>query len=235
MEIVQRFAPNTMGRDFVLGDIHGCFGQLSQALERVGFDPSADRCFSVGDLVDRGPDSPAALNWLEFPWFHACLGNHDEMALSAAQGTADLLWWVTLNGGAWWLRATQTTRQRFRTALAALPLVLELETEYGCIGIVHADVPAGQSWPEFLRALERDDSDARQTALWGRARADGLSREPVAGIERVVCGHTITPDHRIHVVGNVWMIDTGAFLPDGHLTLLPVARLFGEPAADTTV
>jgi len=233
MEVVRRFAANPVGRDFIVGDIHGCFERLSKALERVDFDPARDRCFSVGDLVDRGPDSPAALQWLARPWFHACLGNHDDMALEAAAGRGDVLWWVALNGGAWWLKADAASRERFRAALTGLPLVQELQTPQGRIGLVHADVPAGQSWPEFLRALEDGDEDARQTALWGRARAGGAIRQPVAGIDRVVCGHTITPDHRIHVVGNVWMIDTGAFLPDGHLTLLPVSRLFGELPVDT--
>ena len=52
-----RFAQNTVGRDFAVGDIHGCFTELQRGLEAIGFDPSTDRLFSVGDLVDRGPES----------------------------------------------------------------------------------------------------------------------------------------------------------------------------------
>ena len=33
-----RFARNVVGRDFAVGDIHGCFGHLSRALEAIGFD-----------------------------------------------------------------------------------------------------------------------------------------------------------------------------------------------------
>lgn len=52
---------NRRGRDIAVGDVHGHFQRLQQALDAVGFDPAIDRLFSVGDLVDRGPDSEQAL------------------------------------------------------------------------------------------------------------------------------------------------------------------------------
>ena len=51
---VKRFAANTAGRDFAVGDIHGHFTRLQSALDKAGFEPSVDRLFSVGDLIDRG-------------------------------------------------------------------------------------------------------------------------------------------------------------------------------------
>ena len=63
-EILQHFARNTHGRDFVVGDIHGCFDLLQQALDEAAFNPDRDRLFSVGDLIDRGPQSPQVLLWL---------------------------------------------------------------------------------------------------------------------------------------------------------------------------
>ena len=54
-ELVRRFAPNTAGRDFVVGDIHGCFDALGDEMDRIRFDPAVDRMFSVGDLVESGP------------------------------------------------------------------------------------------------------------------------------------------------------------------------------------
>lgn len=39
------------------GDIRGCFNRLQAGLELLGFDPDKDRLFSVGDLVDWGPES----------------------------------------------------------------------------------------------------------------------------------------------------------------------------------
>jgi hypothetical protein len=50
---VLRLPANTRGRDFVVGDIHGTFYVLEQALAAVGFDPARDRVICVGDLIDR--------------------------------------------------------------------------------------------------------------------------------------------------------------------------------------
>ncbi len=50
---------NQAGRDFVVGDVHGCFRTLECALLEIEFDPSRDRLFGVGDLVNRGPHRDA--------------------------------------------------------------------------------------------------------------------------------------------------------------------------------
>lgn len=72
---------NTQGTDYVLGDLHGCYSLLQEALDQVNFDPARDRVFSVGDLVDRGPDSLKCLQLLKQPWFYAVLGNHELMLM----------------------------------------------------------------------------------------------------------------------------------------------------------
>ena len=69
-EAVLRFGLNEDGRDFVVGDIHGMFQHLTELLEQIEFDEGSDRLFSVGDLVDRGPESHRALEWLDKPWFY---------------------------------------------------------------------------------------------------------------------------------------------------------------------
>ena len=73
--------PNTHGRDFVVGDIHGMLSLLTQLLQDVRFDASTDRLFSTGDLVDRGEDSRGALMLLKEPWFFPVRGNHEDMLL----------------------------------------------------------------------------------------------------------------------------------------------------------
>lgn len=83
-EAMPRFARNVAGRDFAVGDIHGCFSYLERSLEVIGFDEGVDRLFSVGDLVDRGPESDQVLTWLGKPWFHAICGNHEVMAIGSA-------------------------------------------------------------------------------------------------------------------------------------------------------
>lgn len=224
------FELNRSGRDWVVGDLHGCFAQLGRLLDEAEFDPANDRLFSVGDLIDRGPNSAAVLDWLALPWFHACRGNHEEMLLGAANDPFDEATWVSLNGGAWWLDLDAATRAAIRQACERLPYALEVSTRWGTVGIVHAEVPAASSWQEFVDHLERGDLRAAQTALWSRERlARGLD-SAIEGIDRVVCGHTILKDGRVRVLGNVWHIDTGGFLQQGNphfgLTLLPLDRLF---------
>jgi serine/threonine protein phosphatase 1 len=229
--IVQRYGRNSRGRDFVVGDIHGCFELLRQAMDEVDFSPRNDRLFSVGDLIDRGPQSTETLEWLGRPWFHPCLGNHEEMALQSLHDNEVLLNWVLFNGAEWWLELDNNSRLKYISAFGQLPVAMEIETRQGRVGIVHADVPGGLSWPDFLDALEGGDNAMREIALWGRRRAEGLVTAPVEGIDRLVCGHTITTDRRIHRRANVWFIDTGAFLSaieNGHLSLLSLDSLFQD-------
>ncbi len=230
-EVVQRYGPNSQGRDFVVGDIHGCYDALRRALEKVDFAPETDRLFSVGDLIDRGPQSLETLNWLSQPWFHACIGNHEDMALRSPSDEDIMLSWRILNGGQWWMTLDTETRAEYLSALRQLPVAMEIETTRGRAGIVHADIPEGLTWQSFLRALKSGDSSARETALWSRRRADGLVTTAVDGIDLVVCGHTITQDRAVHRQANVWFIDTGAFLCDtagSHLTLVRLTSLFRD-------
>ncbi|MBU2773296.1 hypothetical protein HMI48_05070 [Acidithiobacillus ferrooxidans] len=75
-------ASNPEGRDFVVGDLHGCRAMLDTLLAHARFDLAKDRLFSVGDLVDRGPDSIGCLELLRESWFFPVLRNHDAMLLA---------------------------------------------------------------------------------------------------------------------------------------------------------
>lgn len=99
---IARHEANTTGRDFIVGDLHGCVEHLRVLLRHVEFDESKDRLFSVGDLVDRGPDSPGSLELLRQPhagscglrqvqpWFYPVMGNHDAMLLAVLMEYAGL-------------------------------------------------------------------------------------------------------------------------------------------------
>ena len=66
------------GRDWVVGDVHGCFTTLREALRAIDFEHGRDRVFSVGDLIDRDPNSIEALEWLAGERFEAVvMGNHE--------------------------------------------------------------------------------------------------------------------------------------------------------------
>ena len=222
---IGRFDINVRGRDFIVGDIHGMFSYLETLLGQVGFNPNEDRLFSVGDLVDRGPESRDALEWLKQPWFHACRGNHEQFALdSGDKEQLDL--WVNYNGGDWWLDLTAAEHEVFKQVFATMPLAMELETSSGMVGIVHADTPPMLSWDSFMSLLESGDEDALFYAIWSRTRVSGEVTAPVEGkMERIYCGHT--PTKEAVQVGNVYYIDTGAVYAhegyqDARLTMVQV-------------
>lgn len=84
--VVCRHPVNDVGRDFVVGDLHGCVDALRYLLHEIGFDGARDRLFSVGDLVARGTDSLAAIDLIDKPWFYPVLGNHEDSLIAVATG-----------------------------------------------------------------------------------------------------------------------------------------------------
>lgn len=217
--LVKRVGRNTQGRDFIVGDIHGHFKKLSAKLGEVGFDPDeGDRLFSVGDLVDRGPESESVLQWLARPWFFPVAGNHEDMAVRWPNGNMDAGLYMR-NGGTWNVTKTRDESLQYADALAMLPIAIELETSRGLIGIVHADCPCDR-WQEFTALLETPDisrsrlKDIISSAQWDRMRLElpGL-RGPIAGVRAVVVGHT--PQQEPTWSDNVLYIDTGGWHPSG--------------------
>ena len=64
-------------RTIVVGDIHGCYDELMDLLDKVGFE-SSDRLICVGDLVTKGPKEREVLQlFMTDPRLSTVLGNHD--------------------------------------------------------------------------------------------------------------------------------------------------------------
>lgn len=224
--MIKSFQRNLVGRDLIVGDIHGAFTKLQETLDAVGFDPARDRLFSVGDLVDRGPESEAALEWLAKPWFHAVCGNHEQMAIDAATGLFDRGMYLS-NGGAWFMVLPKPHQNWIAEQFGKLPIAIELETAAGLVGIVHADCPT-DNWLQLREALAGDNAVMfSNMCMWSRDRIASGFPGGIDGVLAVVVGHT--PVERWTSLGNVIYIDTGAWLPPHHgdrgFTLLDAATL----------
>ena len=86
----------------IVGDVHGCFDELLELLDRLGYAVTVDgdRCIVsppegrklvfVGDLVDRGPGTPAVLRlvstMVEAGQAFCVPGNHDVKLVKALKG-----------------------------------------------------------------------------------------------------------------------------------------------------
>jgi bis(5'-nucleosyl)-tetraphosphatase (symmetrical) len=73
---------------YLVGDLQGCCSPLERLLQTVGFSPSRDQLYVLGDLVNRGPDSLGVLRRLRGLGASATclLGNHDLHLLAVAHG-----------------------------------------------------------------------------------------------------------------------------------------------------
>ncbi len=80
------------GRTIAIGDIHGCSAALTALLDAICPGPE-DVVVTLGDYINRGPDSPGGLDLL-ISLAGRCrmvplLGNHEEMLLSALRLSAE--------------------------------------------------------------------------------------------------------------------------------------------------
>lgn len=239
---IMRHAINTEGRDFVVSDVHGTYTVVAAALNGVGFDWKRDRLFSVGDLVDRGPESRRALAFMRNPRIWPNRGNHEDLFLEMYEDgdtppEEAVTYWTDRNGMSWWRDLVQAERMEMITAFRALPLVQEIETVRGTVGLVHGEVPKGMDWQTFIDAIEAGDKRTTKSALWGRDRITHNDDTGVRGIDRVFSGHTIIDQPTR--LGNVYYIDTGSFVGvsdkyegDGRLTianLISGTQVFRNP------
>jgi serine/threonine protein phosphatase 1 len=224
MNVIQHVPANPHGRDFVVGDIHGWYEPLMAELEAVCFDPATDRLFSVGDLINRGPDSERCLLLTREPWFYAVRGNHEEILFNWLRqpDAVDVETWMRYGGSAWLGKgpehffARHPELRRHAEALSAeMPWVIELEAGDGRrIGISHSTFPLDE-WEDLALRLPFEPA-LQEALLWDRPIKRPGFVHHVEGIDLTVHGHVIVPKVQRH--GNGIYIDTGAALFEQPLT-----------------
>ena len=205
-----------MQRHIVIGDIHGCFVELQQLLELVGAS-SDDVLVSVGDLVDRGPESPEVVHYFrERPHSLVVTGNHERKHIRGTFSYAQEITRIQFGSG--YEDAVQWMR--------SLPYFLELDAAIVVHAALMPDRPPAEQPPEILCGSTSGEKELE--GLLGGA----WWHERWAGPKPVIFGHHVVDDPLIRP-GLIYGIDTGA-CHGGRLTALtlPDFRLYSVPARE---
>ncbi|MDJ0380186.1 polynucleotide kinase-phosphatase [Streptomyces sp. G-G2] len=227
----------------IIGDVHGCASELETLLAELGYDdgihPDGRTAVFVGDLVDRGPDSPGVLRRVMgmVAGGHAlCVpGNHENKLGRYLKGSA-----VQLTHG-----LAETVEQlagedeefvkEVRQFIAGL--VSHYVLDGGKLVVCHAGLPE--------KYHGRTSGRVRSHALYGETTGEtdefGLPvrypwAEDYRGKAAVVYGHTPVPDTTW--INNTICLDTGAVFggrmtalrwPERELVDVPAEKVWYEP------
>jgi len=233
----------------VIGDVHGCQGELETLLGKLGYARDETGVFRhaqgrkavfLGDLVDRGPDIPAVLRTamtMEKAGTALCVpGNHEMKLLRKLRGKDVKL----THGLAQTMEQLEREPAEFRQEVATFldDLVSHYVLDDGKLVVAHAGMK------EPLQG--RGSGKVREFALYGETTGEtdeyGLPvRYPWAtdyrGKAAVVYGHTPVPE--AEWLNNTICIDTGCVYggklsalrwPEREIVQVPAAKVYCEPA-----
>ncbi|MFC7546345.1 polynucleotide kinase-phosphatase [Plantactinospora sp. GCM10030261] len=243
----------------IVGDVHGCRAELEALLERLGWTvhrdatgrpvnathPLGRTAIFVGDLVDRGPDSPGVLRLvmgMVAAGTALCVpGNHEQKLVRKLRGRK-----VTVSHGlAETLAQLATEPPEFVAGVETFidGLVSHYVLDGGRLVVAHAGLKEAYQG--------RASGRVRAFALYGETTGEtdeyGLPvRYPWArdyrGSATVVYGHTPTPTPEW--VNNTICIDTGCVFggsltalryPERDLVSVPAAKEYYPPARPLVV
>jgi serine/threonine protein phosphatase 1 len=209
-------------RQLVIGDIHGCFEEFLELLDKAAITQS-DEIVSLGDMIDRGPNSPAVLDFFQTASNASSLfGNHERKHVMAWSGRGGLT-------PSQLLARSQFSPEGYSQAIEymrALPHVLDLDLAL----LVHAFL-------EPRLALEEQDERVVVGTLGGQRHLERTYARPWWELYKhpkpIVVGHRdYTGNGQPFVYRDrVFGIDTGC-CKGGRLTglLLPEFRIVQVPS-----
>ena len=252
---IKTFEANTEGRDFVIGDLHGSYEVFLNLLENLKFDGEKDRMFSVGDLVDRGPDSFNCLRLLREPWFHCVLSNHEQMMLEVFDGGYMGRFWFS-NGGKWgipffkeWEEQNRNKHlgigellfshetQEFMELLQLvreLPLLITVEMQdQSKTHIIHAELPPNHrltdsdlSSPDKLMEAATEQSPDGDFILWGRHKFMQFYKADLSNTAKNI--RTVKYQYPSYVIN-----DKLSRIVSGHTIVQQALTILGQTNIDT--
>ncbi len=154
-----------MGETYdAIGDIHGCADELHELLAKLGYvdgiHPDGRQAVFLGDLVDRGPDSPGVIKTvMRMVHLGSALvvrGNHEEKLIRAFRGRGTLSHGLEVTM-AQLAGESAAFRRRVREFCEGLPFQLVLDE--GRLVVAHAGLA------EELHGV--DSGKAKAFALYG--------------------------------------------------------------------
>jgi len=139
--------------NYAVGDLQGCYEELSNLLKIISYSPTKDKLWFTGDLINRGPES---LKCLDFIYSNRdncniVLGNHDLHFLAVAEE-------IKLPNKNDTLEALLTSKRKnlYVEWMTSLPLIhIEtLKTNKGLIEFImsHAGIPPHWKLEEAKKA-----------------------------------------------------------------------------------
>jgi len=129
----------------VIGDIHGCYYELQELLDKAGLS-SKDKIVAVGDIVDRGPETPEVLNFFQgTPDAQTLMGNHERKHVRASRGEIQLS--VSQRISQVQLAEAYPDAVEW---MNALPIFLDLPEAIVVHGYLEPGIPLGEQNPSIL-------------------------------------------------------------------------------------
>jgi diadenosine tetraphosphatase ApaH/serine/threonine PP2A family protein phosphatase len=185
-----------MGRNIVIGDIHGCFDELSELLKLIDLQTD-DRVIAVGDLIVKGPKNIEVLDlFINDPRFSSVVGNHDRKLRQSLRGEPVRLSKEQRRT----LDELSSSRDRYFDFLRQLPYSIKVDHHL----VIHAGVRPGVP----LRQQMAVDMTEIRTMGGNPARRRGLPWYLIyRGPRTIIFGHwpAKRPRRARHAIG----LDTG--------------------------